>query len=287
MDPKQLEYFRLLYQNGSITQTADSLYITRQALSLSLRKLEQELGRTLFRRTKNGMIPTRAAKLLFDYTQKQQALWNCTLRQIRETEPENSLRLAMHVMYYTAEQIQSFKEFYKIPGGCRIQILNVTDAGRCQTLLEEGRADMALTHKPANTARLQSLKFADAKACLLMRKDDPLSERERIDFTSDLKGRNCIFVSMETLREVEPLLTAQGALGSFLDSDRILVQQSLSLDGSLMVIPDPCLKNFLAEELTARELVNFPVVNGSYFLYERETPEILCFCRYLRGEISP
>jgi len=287
MDQKQLEYFKTLYKSGSITKSAESLYLTRQALSLSIRRLEQELGRELFYRTKNGLVATRAAKILYDYTEKQKALWNESLRQIRETDPENSLRLAVHVMYYTAEQIRAFKEFYKTPGGCRIQLLYITDSGHCQSLLEEGKADIALTHKPANTARLHSRKLSDSEAYLIMRRDNPLAQRESIDFLKDMRGQNLLFVSMETLREVEPLLSAQGAFCSFLDSDRVLVRQTILLDRSVMVVPGPCRENFLDEAFTARRLVNFPVVNGSYFLYERETPGILGFINYFIGEISP
>lgn len=58
MQVKQFEYVREIARSGSITQVADKLYISRQALSESVRLLEQELGFAIFQRSNKGVIPT-------------------------------------------------------------------------------------------------------------------------------------------------------------------------------------------------------------------------------------
>ena len=58
MQVKQFEYVREIARSGSITQVADKLYISRQALSESVRLLEQELGFAIFQRSNKGVVPT-------------------------------------------------------------------------------------------------------------------------------------------------------------------------------------------------------------------------------------
>ena len=58
MQLEQLRYFKCLAENKSITQASKSLYISQQALSTSIRKLEEELTVKLFERTSRGVILT-------------------------------------------------------------------------------------------------------------------------------------------------------------------------------------------------------------------------------------
>ena len=58
MQLEQLRYFKCLAENKSITQASKGLYISQQALSTSIRKLEEELTVKLFERTSRGVILT-------------------------------------------------------------------------------------------------------------------------------------------------------------------------------------------------------------------------------------
>ena len=62
---EQLNYFVEVYRHKSITKAADSLYVSRQAVSLTIKKLEQEFEVSLFNRVTNGIIPTHAADILY------------------------------------------------------------------------------------------------------------------------------------------------------------------------------------------------------------------------------
>jgi len=281
MDPKQLEYFQALYQSGNITKTAESLYMTRQALTLRIRKLEQEVGAQLFRRTKNGLVPTAAADILHAYIPRQKALWDSCLREIRRSKAKKILRVATHLMYLTAEEIRYIKDFQLQEGGCQVRLVNITDSNRCPILLEEGEVDLAITHKPPNSARFHCKKLGDEETWLIMGRDNPLAcGAGDIDFLKEMGGQNVLFVSMETLREVEPILQEQGSVCTYLESDRVLLEQSIKSDGGVFSIPAHSRHNFMDGDMLARRLKNFPVVNGSYFLYERETPEVLQFIEY-------
>lgn len=58
MDTKDIEYFEVVYNERSINKAAQKLFITPQGLGRIIRKLESEVGQSLFERTAHGIIPT-------------------------------------------------------------------------------------------------------------------------------------------------------------------------------------------------------------------------------------
>ena len=63
MQIKQFEYVQEIAECKSITQAAQKLYISQQALSEALKLLETELDFKIFERSNKGVIPTAAGKL--------------------------------------------------------------------------------------------------------------------------------------------------------------------------------------------------------------------------------
>lgn len=63
---KQLENFTRVYELLNITRAARELFMTQQALSKSLAALESEVGLSLFERRPSGLLPTRAADVLYE-----------------------------------------------------------------------------------------------------------------------------------------------------------------------------------------------------------------------------
>ncbi len=62
---EQLYHFTEVYRQKSITKAADNLYVSRQALSLSIRKLENEFNVSLFTRLANGVEATKAGEKFY------------------------------------------------------------------------------------------------------------------------------------------------------------------------------------------------------------------------------
>lgn len=62
MTIEQLYHYTEVYRQKSITQAAANLFVSRQALSLSVKKLEEEFGAALFIRLANGVEPTKAGQ---------------------------------------------------------------------------------------------------------------------------------------------------------------------------------------------------------------------------------
>ena len=67
MQIRQFEYVMEIARQGSIKRAAEKLYISQQALSETLKLLEEKLGFSIFQRTNKGVVPTaNGAKVLRD-----------------------------------------------------------------------------------------------------------------------------------------------------------------------------------------------------------------------------
>lgn len=66
---RRLQYFVKIVDIGSLTQAADILHVAQPALSQQLATLEDEVKQQLLLRTKRGVTPTEAGKVLYRHAQ--------------------------------------------------------------------------------------------------------------------------------------------------------------------------------------------------------------------------
>lgn len=59
--------FYMVANSGSISAAAEKLYISQPAITFQIKKLESELGITLFNRTKRGVVLTDEGSILYDH----------------------------------------------------------------------------------------------------------------------------------------------------------------------------------------------------------------------------
>ncbi|MFB0833655.1 LysR family transcriptional regulator [Arthrobacter halodurans] len=90
MDLRQLEYFLRVATEGSISRAADSLHMTQPPLSVSIAKLESELGRPLLARESRGVRLTEAGSHFAEQAERILA----DLYQLREDMQNNRVGTA-------------------------------------------------------------------------------------------------------------------------------------------------------------------------------------------------
>ncbi|MGW2118477.1 LysR family transcriptional regulator [Streptomyces zhihengii] len=66
MDVKQLKALITVAEVGSVTRAAELLHLVQPAVTRQIRTLEEELGVSLFQRTRQGMRPTEAGEIMID-----------------------------------------------------------------------------------------------------------------------------------------------------------------------------------------------------------------------------
>ncbi|UYU30656.1 nitrogen assimilation transcriptional regulator NAC [Siccibacter colletis] len=89
MNLRRLKYFVKIVDIGSLTQAAEVLHIAQPALSQQVATLEGELDQQLLIRTKRGVTPTEAGKIL--YTHARTILRQCEQAQLAVTNVGQTL----------------------------------------------------------------------------------------------------------------------------------------------------------------------------------------------------
>ena len=103
MDEHRLKCFIAVYEQGSVSAAAARLHMTQPPLSILLRKLEDELGVTLFDRSGHRLVPTATGELFYLRAKALQASVQAMRRELREAE--QGARGTVHIGCATAASL--------------------------------------------------------------------------------------------------------------------------------------------------------------------------------------
>lgn len=103
MELRQLRHFLMLAEHGNYHRAAERLFITPQALSASIAKLEQELGVQLFERGRVGLVLTRYAESLLPHASLVCAETSRARQEIDQLAKADAGRVAVGVGWFTSQ----------------------------------------------------------------------------------------------------------------------------------------------------------------------------------------
>lgn len=95
MTINQLCYVVEIMKCKSFNKASERLYISQPALSISIRKLEMELGEALFIRSSAGIVPTAFCMELFPYIQKIVNLFEQMPLQVYGKDNKHRIRISV------------------------------------------------------------------------------------------------------------------------------------------------------------------------------------------------
>ena len=198
MTIQQVLYVLEIASRSSVSQAAQKLYLSQSALSQQLRRLEEELGYSLFSRTANGLQLTPEGQLFCDQAQPVADHWLEFCKSVQQKEKAESLRLRMGV----GSRVYSNGLFPKIvayfESKPEIEVTFVTEAGRDMAdALRKGELDLALDRLPLDehqpdSAALFSVPLIRERQCVLLSENDPRAGYNSLSFR-DLQG--CTMIS--------------------------------------------------------------------------------------------
>lgn len=115
MNIKDLKYFQTVCEKASITAAAESLYITPQALSKIMQKLEREVSANLFIRSSNGVAVTSYGQILYASASKILDTYDAMLIEVERLKSHDSgmLKIASAfgiLRYLTPDFINVFSD---------------------------------------------------------------------------------------------------------------------------------------------------------------------------------
>ena len=95
LDIESLRALKIVSEAGGVTRAAERLRLTQSAVSHKIKRLEERIGRPLFRRGENGILPTADGRELLGYAERLLALHDEAVARLGGSNLAGSLRLGI------------------------------------------------------------------------------------------------------------------------------------------------------------------------------------------------
>ena len=146
--------FLYLFEEKSISRTANKLYVSQPAISYSLKELENQLGYTLFYRNSKGIEPTLEAKELYSYISTAFNILNDAEEHIKNLNSLNigCIRIGTpsHIgIFYLSNYIADFRKIYP---GIKFEIVCKSTSDMVD-MLETRKLDLIVDTLPINSKK--------------------------------------------------------------------------------------------------------------------------------------
>lgn len=180
MDLRDLEVFRVVAREKSFSQAAKMLYRTQPAISLTVRRLEDELGETLFSRSAKVPSLTDAGTLLLEYAERLLNLSDevrPALAELRQLQ-RGRVRVGANETgaLYLLPIIARYRQFHP---QIKVEVVRTLARHIPQELLKRSLDLGVLTYKPED-GRLTTLVVHADRLSFIVHPTHPLTRRHRV-----------------------------------------------------------------------------------------------------------
>ena len=184
MEIKQLRAFLAVASAQSFLGAADSLYVTRQAVSKTVTQLESELGIKLFVRSQNGAALTPAGAHFYPQARTLVADFDRLEREMKQMEhsARPKLRICMAVGVNTMYTQRILKYALDHAAEMEIQLSSCQDSD-CDFVLTNYRADVVLSFTPQNSKSTTTSVVRESPIVFLVNSTNPLSRESVIELS--------------------------------------------------------------------------------------------------------
>jgi DNA-binding transcriptional LysR family regulator len=187
MDSSQIDQFLAVFEARSMHAAAERLYMSEPGLGRSIKKLEHELGCTLFERKRTGIYPTPEGHYFYAYAVDAKR----RLEQVHEgiqaasrSRRELALPCAAGTLHIIYPLIAEFEEAHP---DIHIAWRDLSDIEAEREVLA-GHADIGILVRNHEARGLDFVPLYETRQALLVPEGDPLASKAAIRY-ADLKGR--------------------------------------------------------------------------------------------------
>lgn len=177
---RQLAAIRTIARTGRINESAGQLGLTGPAVTLQLRQAEAELGTLLFQRTRDGLIPTEAGKVVIaaadDIHDRLTALGDEVTALVAGRRGRVRLGAVSTAKYFAPAMIAAFRQ--KHPGiDVRLLVGN-----RAETIerLRHRELDLVIMGRPPRDISVEMTAMGDHPFVIVAAPDHPLAGARNI-----------------------------------------------------------------------------------------------------------
>lgn len=278
MDEIQKKYFMALCDAKNITKASEVLYISRQALSSSIRKMEEELGVSLFIRKKEGVTLTEYGEMLQKCLADQEVIWQKMLRRIREkrSEEKTVIRVAMGGVTIASSEYNTVLAFEKAHPNVTIEFVS-DDLDKNLTALRNGEIDVVRSIYTEESPDYIRFKLDSdplvRQNCLIISVNSPLAQLEEIDFMRDLRGQTLLYEGNYLPESFRSICKRIGIKNQSISAGREVIGEMIGWGRACLYMPAKYCHRFMNDMVCTRPLKNLPLSIESYMIYRADIPD--------------
>lgn len=253
MDIREMKYIDMIAHAKSLTKAAQKMHISQPALYKSLRKVEAELGTTLFYRKGHEALPTDTGLIVLEYIQR-------TLESLEEmhekvAEIQNlrggSVSFGFPAVVGTLYLPQALINFQNAYPNVSLKIVEA-GANELSALVENGTLDMAILVRPVARHSLNEIPLLQDQVVAGVTRDHPWFDRSYVSvedfadisfntFSPDFSVHTQL---MDLFKEggITPHISFSGSNSEF------LCQISM-LSNCVLVLPRPIIESICKDQM--------------------------------------
>jgi DNA-binding transcriptional LysR family regulator len=183
MDLNQLEVLVAVAQQRSFSRAAETLYRTQPAISQAIRRLEQEVGESLFDRSSKDGTLTAAGRVLFDVAQQMLNLRHHAHTAVKELKDLNRGKLTISANEYTVSYLLPIiPEFRARHPHIKIEVRRSLASRIASDILGRETELGILSFKPSDSA-IASVAVLKDELVLIVPLDHPLARKGLVSVT--------------------------------------------------------------------------------------------------------
>ncbi|MBU8906151.1 LysR family transcriptional regulator [Desertibacillus haloalkaliphilus] len=170
MDIRQLNYFKEIVRQGSISKAAEVLHIAQPPLSQVLKKLETELGTTLIHRYRKKWELTETGKLLYQYAEDMLIRMEDVKQQIQDIEQNTAGTVCIGVSSACSNMLIDYISMFRVQFPT-IKISIVTgNSAEILKKLEQREIDIALVLRLEHSGQYKMKKLKQQPTAVIIPK---------------------------------------------------------------------------------------------------------------------
>ena len=259
MEMAQLEYFSKVVQERSFSKAADRVFRTQPAVSIAIRRLEEEIGLPLLDRSQKTPVLTDAGRVVYDYAQRILSLRDQVGQAISELQSLKRGRVRVGAnestsLYLLPDLILSFRDQYP---DIKVEIYRHVSNLLPREVLERN-VDFALMASEPADRDLEAFPVLKDELVLIMSPKHPLAGRPSVK-VKDLGKESFVAHNVVTgsrLKVIEAFARQHTPLNIILELATIeTIKRFVQKRVGLAFVPRMCVK----DELERGVLSSVPV----------------------------
>lgn len=264
MEITQLEFFLKIVEEGSFSKAAERAFRTQPAVSLAIRRLEEEIGAPLLDRSQKTPILTEAGQVFHGYAQRIIALRDEAREAVAELRELRSGRVRIGAnestsLYLLPEIILNFRASHP---QVKVEIFRHPSERLTREVLDRN-VDFAITAFEPADRELEAFPVLKDELILILNPGHLLAKRESVS-VRELGGEPFLAHNVKTgsrLKVIETFAKNRTPLNITLELATIeTIKRFVQKDVGLAFVPQMC----VTEELGRGTLATVPVRGLSY-----------------------